>query len=96
MKTIIFLGSQRKSTPPRPARLGARVARACDFYLKQLGLETEIIDPLNFDLSGVFKPHFTYANGRAPADLQSLAEKIIAADCFVMVSPEYNHAMSPA
>ena len=46
-------------------------------------LKTEIIDPLDFDLSGIFKPHFAYANGRTPDDLQSLAEKIAAADCFV-------------
>lgn len=96
MKVIIFLGSQRDSTPPRPARLGVRTAKACDFHLAKIGAETEIIDPLDFNLTAVFKPHFAYAAGRAPDALQSLAEKISAADCFVMVSPEYNHAMSPA
>jgi len=96
MRALIFLGSQRDSMPPRPARLGKRVAQACNLQLKQMGVDTEVIDPLDFNLAGIFKPHFAYADGRAPDDLQVLAEKISAADCFVMVSPEYNHAMSPA
>jgi len=96
MKVIVFLGSVRNSTPPRPARLGARVAAACASQLAQCGIETEIIDPLDFDLTVTFKPHFAFAKGRAPEKLESLATKIEDADCFVMVSPEYNHAMSPA
>jgi NAD(P)H-dependent FMN reductase len=28
--------------------------------------------------------------------LEQLAKKILAADGYVMVSPEYNHSMSPA
>lgn len=96
MKVIVFLGSVRNSTPPRPARLGARVAAACAAQLTQCGIETEIIDPLDFDLAETFKPHFAFAKGRAPEKLESLATKIEDADCFVMVSPEYNHAMSPS
>ena len=30
MKLLIFLGSVRKTTPPKPARLGKRVAKACE------------------------------------------------------------------
>ena len=96
MKILIFLGTQRDSTPPRPARLGARVSIACQRQLQQSGFETDIIDPLDFDLSGIFKPHFAYAKGRAPDDLNGLAQKIEDADGFVMVSPEYNHSMSPS
>ena len=96
MKAIVFLGSVRDSTPPRPARLGARLAIACAAQLSKLGAEAEIIDPLDYDLPAVFKPHFAFAPGRAPEKLESLAKKIEDADCYVMVSPEYNHAMSPA
>ena len=56
----------------------------------------ELIDPLDFDLGSIFEPHFVYARDNAPAQLQSLAEKIAAADRYIMVSPEYNHSMSPA
>ncbi|PWQ88664.1 NADPH-dependent oxidoreductase, partial [Enterococcus faecium] len=32
MNFLIFLGSVRDSTPPKPARLGERVALACERY----------------------------------------------------------------
>jgi len=96
MQALIFLGSQRDSTPPRPARLGRRVALACEAQLVEREVAAEIVDPLDLDLPAAFKPHFAYAPGRAPADLDALDRRIAAADCFVMVSPEYNHAMSPA
>ncbi|WP_022960891.1 NADPH-dependent FMN reductase [Halopseudomonas pelagia] len=93
---LIFLGTTRDSTPPRPAHLGLRVARACLAYIEATDNSAELIDPLDYDLGTVFKPHFAYAAGKAPAALDSLAEKIQAADGYVMVSPEYNHSMSPA
>ncbi|MEL6170245.1 MAG: NAD(P)H-dependent oxidoreductase [Pseudomonadota bacterium] len=96
MKTLVFLGSVRDSTPPRPARLGARVARAMATHLCAEGAEVDIVDPLQIELPRPFKPHFAYARGRAPEPLETLAGSIAEADGFVMVSPEYNHAMSPA
>lgn len=65
------------------------------------GYEVELIDPLEVSTrptpqDGSFKPHFAYAKGKAPEDLNALARKIEGADGFVMVSPEYNHSMSPA
>ncbi|WP_159820216.1 NADPH-dependent FMN reductase [Colwellia sp. 20A7] len=83
MKFLIFLGTTRDSTPPKPARLGLRVAKAC-------------IDALDYPLESVFKPYFSYASSKAPTALSALAEKIESADGFVMISPEYNHSMSPA
>ncbi|MDZ7710226.1 MAG: NAD(P)H-dependent oxidoreductase [Roseovarius sp.] len=96
LKLLVFLGSVRDSTPPRPARLGCRVARACRDRLAAEGHKVELIDPLDLDLGGAFKPHFSYARGKAPEALDDLARRIEAADGFVMVSPEYNHSMSPA
>lgn len=93
---LVFLGSTRDSTPPRPARLGLRVARACVTRLAADGQDAILIDPLDFDMSGPFKPHFSYAKGKAPEALEDLARQIDAADGYVMVSPEYNHSMSPA
>ncbi|QNN65606.1 NAD(P)H-dependent oxidoreductase [Sphingomonas rhizophila] len=92
---LAFLGSTRDSAPPRPARLGLRVARACMRLLEQRGAP-ELIDPLDWPLPQPFKPHFSYAQNMAPPDLEALAAKIRAADAFVMISPEYNHSMSPA
>ena len=96
MKFLIFLGTVRNSSPPNPPRLGLRVARACVAQLHQGDISVELIDPLDFDLGSIFKPHFAYAQGKAPAQLQALADKIAAADGYVMVSPEYNHSLSPA
>ena len=93
---LVFLGSVRDSTPPRPARLGLRVARACVVRLASQGHTVNLIDPLDFDLGGAFKPHFAHAQGTAPAPLDDLAGRIAATDGYVMVSPEYNHSMSPA
>lgn len=98
MKVLIFLGSVRESTPPKPARLGERVALACEKILKTHFSEVsvEIIDPLKVDLNPIFKPHFAYAPSAVPQALDIVAEKIKQADAYVMVSPEYNHSMSPA
>lgn len=96
MKIIVFLGTVRESTPPRPARLGLRIARASVQHMQRAGVDVELIDPLEVDLPDVFKPQFSYAAGRAPQILDVLAKKIEEADGYVMVSPEYNHSMSPA
>lgn len=101
LNILVFLGSVRTSTPPRPARLGERVAHYCCESLTAMGHEAQLVDPLDVDVgrpsgSQAFKPHFSYAKGRAPEDLDRLAKKIEAAEAYVMVSPEYNHSMSPA
>ncbi|PQJ54827.1 NADPH-dependent FMN reductase [Psychrosphaera saromensis] len=98
MKFLIFLGTVRNSTPPRPARLGVRVSKASIACLNSQfpEHEFELIDALDYPLEAVFKPQFAYAKGQAPEALDVLAEKIEAADGFVMISPEYNHCMSPA
>ncbi len=96
LRCLVFLGSARQSIPPRPARLGARVASACVRQLERMSAEVELIDPLAFDLGAVFKPHFSHAECQAPPALEALAQKIERAESYVMVSPEYNHSMSPA
>lgn len=98
MKCLIFLGSVRDSSPPRPARLGERVAKFCKACLNSRfpDLDVELIDALDYPVDFVFKPHFSYSKHRVPEPLEILANKIKAADAYVMVSPEYNHSMSPA
>ncbi|MEM9394876.1 MAG: NAD(P)H-dependent oxidoreductase [Pseudomonadota bacterium] len=96
MNILVFLGSVRDSSPPRPPRLGERVALACVAHLRAASHQVTLIDPLEIELRRRFKPEFAYAKGRAPEALSGLAAQIDAADGFVMVSPEYNHAMSPA
>lgn len=98
MKILVFLGTVRDSAPPKPTRLGARVAAAvveC-LHSRYEEHEIELIDALDYPLEPVFKPHFAYPKSKAPAQLNELAEKIKSADGYVMLSPEYNHSMSPA
>ncbi len=96
LKFLVFLGSARDSTPPRPARLGHRVAKACLARLDAKGVQASLVDPLDLTFPTPFKPHFAFAKGKAPEQLETLAGEIAAADGYVMVSPEYNHSMSPA
>jgi len=98
MKFLVFLGTVRDSTPPKPARLGARVAEACMACLTSRfdAHEVELIDALDYPLDSAFKPHFAYPKSKAPSTLNKLAEKIASADGFIVISPEYNHSMSPA
>lgn len=98
MKFLLFLGTVRNSTPPKPARLGERVAKACleRFLSKYSEHEIELVDALDYPLEPVFKPHFSYSQNKVPPKLDELANKIALADGYIMVSPEYNHSMSPA
>ncbi|MFN3712036.1 MAG: NADPH-dependent FMN reductase [Alcanivoracaceae bacterium] len=98
MKFLMFLGTARDSSPPKPPRLGARVAQAAMDCLEgqYQGHEFELVDALDYPFEPVFKPHFSYPLNKAPSELNQLAIKIEASDGFIMVSPEYNHSMSPA
>ena len=98
MKFLVFLGTVRNSTPPKPARLGERVSKACINCLQKLygEHEIELIDALDYPMDPVFKPHFSYPKSKVPEVLNTLAEKIKSADGYIMISPEYNHSMSPA
>ncbi len=98
MKFLVFLGTVRDSAPPKPARLGLRVAKACIECMDSRygGHEVELVDALDYPLEPVFKPHFSYPKSKAPSALNELAEKIESSDGFIMISPEYNHSMSPA
>lgn len=101
MNIIIFLGSLRDSSPPKPARLGERVALYCQQSLSLQSHQVTLVDPLDLNFKTTtagkaFKPYFSYSPNKAPADLRKLADKIDSADAYVMISPEYNHSMSPA
>lgn len=98
MKFLVFLGTVRDSTPPKPPRLGHRVALACLQFLKTRyeDHQFELVDALDYPLDHVFKPHFAYPKSRAPEGLDALADKIESADGYIMISPEYNHSLSPA
>lgn len=96
MRILIFLGSARESSPPSPPRVGKRVALYLKTLVENEGHDVEIIDPLDIQFGSVFKPHFSYSKKDVPWDLDLLHQKIERAEGYVMLSPEYNHSMSPA
>ena len=96
LNILVFLGSVRISSPPAPARLGQRVTLCCAQQLRAADHNVTVIDPLDYDLGASFKPYFSYKAETAPERLQQLSELIKTANAYVMVSPEYNHSMSPA
>jgi NAD(P)H-dependent FMN reductase len=92
LKLLILTGSTRIG------RVGPRVAKWCSAQLEERGHQVDVFDPLEDESfpSTLRRPHFFYPKDKAPAVLDELAEKIKDADGFVMLSPEYNHAPSPA
>lgn len=96
LRVLVFQGSTRVMGPPQPARVGDRVVKWVSSALIERGHQVEIVDPVETDLPLLQKPHFAYASGRAPEALESLAAAISDSQAYVMCTPEYNHAPSPA
>ena len=86
LKVLVFLGSTRVEGPPRPARVGVRVAALVERALISRGHSVSIVDPVDLDIPLLRKPHFSYARGKAPEVLETLAGLVASADCYVMVN----------
>lgn len=89
----VISGTSRTSGPPRPV-LGPRVVNFISGYLEEQGHTVHTIDPTSFPL--LEKPHFSYAKSRLPSFLEEAHSILQHADAYVCVTPEYNHAPSPA
>jgi NAD(P)H-dependent FMN reductase len=88
-RILVFYGSYRSD------RMGIRLA---DFILSGLrarGADAELIDAKAVGLPMLDRMYKEYAPGSAPQAMQTLADKIRAADAFVFVTGEYNWAMQP-
>jgi len=94
LRVMMFLGSTRTAGPPRPVRVGDRVAKFLKGQVERRGHEVIcVVDPVKFPL--LEKPHFAYAKRDCPAFLESIAKDIERSDAYVMITPEYNHTASP-
>jgi len=67
--------------------------------------ELTVFDPLDVfgeggalaDSGGELKtPHFFFKPGEAPAGMEAMAKAVREADCYLIVTPEYNHSLPPA
>jgi NAD(P)H-dependent FMN reductase len=72
------------------------VARLVCNTLNQRGHTVSLIDVRELELPLLEKPEFAYAKSHLPTKLKNLRETIAAADAYVAITPEYNHAPSPA
>jgi NAD(P)H-dependent FMN reductase len=82
---LVFYGSYRSD------RMGIRLANFIVKNLRERGCDTELIDAKAVNLPMLDRMRKEYPKGQAPAAMEDLAQKIIAADGFVFVTGEYNH-----
>jgi NAD(P)H-dependent FMN reductase len=80
----------------RSGRLGIRVARFFEKQLTKRGHSVTLIDPAEYDLPLLDKMYKEYEEGKAPDNLERIAEALRKADGYVIVAGEYNHTLPPA
>lgn len=88
-RILVLYGSYRSD------RMGIRLA---DFIVKSLrerGADAELIDAKAIGLPMLDRMYKEHPKGAAPAAMEELAQKIIAADGFVFVTGEYNWGLQP-
>ncbi len=73
--------------------------------IKKITHEVTVYDPIEvFGKGGALEasgseirtPHFFFKPGEAPEGMEAMAKKVMEADCYLIVSPEYNHSVTPA
>jgi len=87
---LVFYGSVRSD------RQGIKAARYITNRCRDRGHATTLIDPLELQLPLLDRMYKEYSNGQAPEPLERLAELILKADGFIIVTGEYNHSIPPA
>ncbi|CAG0878906.1 unnamed protein product [Cyprideis torosa] len=89
---VVFLGSQRDG------RNAIRVGKVVERCLKKSSeLEVTVLDPTDYNVPVVKQPlHFMSDASQAPSWMLEVNTIILNADGYVVVTPEYNCAVSPA
>src|SRR5437764_9585724 len=87
---LVFYGSVRSD------RQGIKAARFVVNQCRARGHEVALVDPLVERLPLLDRMYKEYESGQAPEVLERLADRIRAADAFIVVSGEYNHSIPPA
>ena len=88
-KILVLYGSYRSD------RQGIRLADYLVGAFAARGASPELIDAKALNLPMLDRMYKEYPNGAAPPALETLAEKIRAADAFVFVTGEYNWSVQP-
>jgi NAD(P)H-dependent FMN reductase len=87
--TLVFYGSYRSD------RMGIRLADYIVKGLAKTGVSAELIDAKTIGLPMLDRMYKEHAPETAPAQMESLAAKIKAADAFLFVVGEYNWGIQP-
>lgn len=90
LNLVIIYGSVRSE------RQGIKAARFMLNICQTRGHRVSLIDPLLYPLPFLDKMYKEYERGEAPQHLQRVADLIIPADAYIIVSGEYNHTIPPA
>ena len=73
--------------------------------IEEIKHELTVYDPIEvFGKGGALEssgaeirtPHFFFKPGDAPQGMEAMAQKIKEADCYLIVTPEYNHSVTPS
>jgi NAD(P)H-dependent FMN reductase len=75
--------------------MGIRLAHYLVAQLKARGESAELIDAKEVGLPMLDRMYKEYPAGAAPANMETLARKIRAADAFLFVTGEYNWGVQP-
>jgi NAD(P)H-dependent FMN reductase len=88
-RILVFYGSYRFN------RMGIRLADYVVSRLVARGADAELIDAKSVGLPILERMYKEYPAGTAPAAMEQLAQKIRAADGFVVIAGEYNWGIQP-
>jgi len=86
---LLFYGSYREP------RNGIRLVKYLLSRMPARGVDVELIDAREIGLPMLNRMYKEYPKGAAPAAMETLAQKIKAADGFVFVCGEYNWGVQP-
>jgi NAD(P)H-dependent FMN reductase len=80
----------------RTERQGIKAARYLEKKLHERNIQVYFIDPLEYKLPILDKMYKEYEQGKAPENMEKLAQKFKSSDGFLIVTGEYNHSIPPA
>ena len=109
LNIAVITGTTRTSGPPRPI-LGPRVCRFIVQQLETRSSNSSsssssnsphkhnvtVWDPREWELPLLEQPEFSYSRSSVPVKLREIQQGLAQADAYVTITPEYNHAPSPA
>lgn len=97
LRVAVLTGNSRTDGPPRPI-LGPRIGKFIVNHLEEREdiSKVSLLDPRELELPLLEKPAFCYSKSQIPPVLREVQQVLQQADAYVMITPEYNHAPSPA